>query len=609
MAWKKGTAAFLSAVLIVAGCLLVPNAVDDVFAEQGRHGINIGAAALRGSSGGWSASDGVTVYYGNYGGSPVRYRVLPESPGTQTADEESLLLDADTIIAPISFNSDLSAGGPASGNPNEWSGSEIQAWLAGQYEAGLSGAGGAMFSQMEASAIADTALGSASCDVDEVLYASCMDYASSAHLFALSALEARTLYSGDDARTKAGVNSMWWVRSANTLEPMYAGYVMPTGKISIACVNAIGAGVSPALNVRLSAVLFSSAVDKSAAPEEGAVGPSGSSEWKLTLRDPGKSVSVPDGEAVVLEKDGTVLVPYTYTDGSGQNPVNQISVMITDRGYTEDGARILYYGALQDIKDGSGESVSVSEAHSGTGTFVLPKGLPGGYRVYLLAECVSGGWYTDYAGEPLELHPEPVEEESETELESETGLLTAAEMETEEETEGQSEDQTEGLTENQSEGQTEGLTGETYEGMTEGQTEEVSEGMTEGQTGEMSEGMTEGQTEEMSEGMTEGQTGEMAEGMTEDQTGEAESGTDGADTLTGGQSETMTGETEAGQTELAEGQSEGQAEKTGKAASDEIKNETEQSEVQSVKLTAGETKIEAGQTGAVAAASGSQDDM
>ncbi len=569
MAWKKRAAAFLSALLIVSGFLLIPGVVDDASAEQGRYGINLGAAALRSSSGAWSTSGGMTVYYGTYGGSPVRYRVLPESPGTQTADEASLLLDADSILAPLSFNSDINTGGPASGNPNEWSGSELQAWLEGQYEAGLSGADGAMFSRTEAGAIADTALESASCDVDEVLYAACVDYASSAHLFALSAKEARTLYSDNADRGKAGLNHMWWVRSANTMDPIYAGYVMPNGRISIACANAEGAGVSPALNVRLSAVLFSSAADKTAAPEEGAVGTSGSSEWKLTLRDPGKSVRIPDGETVLLEEDGTVQVPYAYADDSSQNPVNQLSVMITDREYTAEGARILYYGALQDVRNEKGKGAPVQKAHSGSGTFVLPEGLPGGYRVYLLAECVSGGWYTDYAGEPLEIFPEPAEEEAETESESETGALTAAETETEEVTGAPGELQTEALTEDQ--------TGETAEETTEGQTEEASEEMTEGQSGEASEKVTEGQSGEASEEVTEGQTGEASEKMTEDQSGEAsEEMTEGQ---SGEASEEMT-EGQSGETseEMAEGQSGETPEEMTESQTGEAKSGTDEAE-------------------------------
>jgi hypothetical protein len=71
--------------------------------------------------------------------------------------------------------------------------------------------------------------------------------------------------------------------------------------------------------------------------------------------------------------------------------------MITDRPYTESNAAILYYGALQDLAGEDGETNKM------TGIFTLPSGLPEGYHMYLLAECVSGDQFSDYASEPVEI--------------------------------------------------------------------------------------------------------------------------------------------------------------------------------------------------------------
>ena len=121
-------------------------------------------------------------------------------------------------------------------------------------------------------------------------------------------------------------------------------------------------------------------------------------------------MALTEGTSVTKASDGSVTVPYTYTDKAetASEKVNQISVMITDKAYdgTKDAnvqeAQILYYGALANIKDASGVSKTVAESSTGTGTFELPKALEGkaqgtDYHIYLLAEHVSEENNTDYA--------------------------------------------------------------------------------------------------------------------------------------------------------------------------------------------------------------------
>ena len=99
--------------------------------------------------------------------------------------------------------------------------------------------------------------------------------------------------------------------------------------------------------------------------------------------------------------DGTITVPYTYTDTAttAGEKVNQISVMITDKAYTEADAQILYYGALQG---------TTFTAANGKGTFALPNGLNQkvmgtDYHLYILAEHVNTTNVTDYASAPVEI--------------------------------------------------------------------------------------------------------------------------------------------------------------------------------------------------------------
>lgn len=113
-------------------------------------------------------------------------------------------------------------------------------------------------------------------------------------------------------------------------------------------------------------------------------------------------------EVIVLRFDlnwkrTVVTVPYTYTDNNTANAVTQISVMITDKAYTDSSAQVLYYGALQ------GTDITITDGGaSGTGTFILPDDLVvktsgRDYYVYLIAEDVKGSEETDYASMPVQI--------------------------------------------------------------------------------------------------------------------------------------------------------------------------------------------------------------
>lgn len=162
-------------------------------------------------------------------------------------------------------------------------------------------------------------------------------------------------------------------------------------------------GICPAFNLKRSEVLFSSVAEDGDLFDKSLSLNAGSSEVtvstgltrKLTLLDKRKSVALASGRSVTAAEDGTVTVPYTYTDTSGtqREKVNQLSVMITDKPYSAKNtahAQILYYGALKNIKDQDGNGGTVVSTKTGTGEFVLPTALQGkDYHIYLIAEHVS----------------------------------------------------------------------------------------------------------------------------------------------------------------------------------------------------------------------------
>ena len=207
----------------------------------------------------------------------------------------------------------------------------------------------------------------------------------------------------DDTSRNCGAHV--WLRSSVHDNSQKAASMTGVGNIQSWECNNPYIRVNPAFNLDKSAVLFTtiSGMDKTAKITDSAditdTPYTGDKLWKLTLKDAGKTVNVTKNKAVTKSADGVITVPYTYTDTATTDAekVNQISVMITDKAYTESNAQILYYGALQ-----------TDSINSGNGTFQLPKGLDGktfgnDYRVYILAEHVNNTNATDYASEPVEI--------------------------------------------------------------------------------------------------------------------------------------------------------------------------------------------------------------
>ena len=93
------------------------------------------------------------------------------------------------------------------------------------------------------------------------------------------------------------------------------------------------------MNLNLSSVILTSesgaSKSSSLTSESSKIGTTNSTDWKLTLKDSGKNVSLTEERSVTKASDGTITVPYTYTDTSADDAekVNQVSIMITDKAY------------------------------------------------------------------------------------------------------------------------------------------------------------------------------------------------------------------------------------------------------------------------------------
>lgn len=382
----------------------------------GTKGI-VGPAAPNNPRDAWK---GCYVYFGKYNGSPVKYRVLDADTTYYSADKmtQTMLLDCDSVLYVGSFTTPPN---------NTWKGSYTYNSLNGTDFLDKEG----VFTNTEKNAIAASTVGSHKLTTDsetganvtsgiqtsfkkyialtgeKIFLLDAEDVSNGAYGYTMTSHDYR-----NENRMKTGSSvSAWFLRSAYSYSQF--GIVTSDGYINSGLLTNNTIGLSPALNLNLSSVLFSSAsaVSKTSAltSESAKIGTTSKTDWKLTLKDSGKSVALTEGRSVTKSSDGTITVPYTYTDSATTelDRVNQISVMITDKTYGNESAQILYYGALSNIKNAEGKDSTVAKSATGSGTFTLPSSLTGtmgeNYHIYLLAEHVSDGNSTDYAGEPLEI--------------------------------------------------------------------------------------------------------------------------------------------------------------------------------------------------------------
>ena len=429
--------------LLLVACLAVGMTPTMAFAEEteSKPAIMLGTSGIgnptppQNENSPWTGS---YVYFGIYNSSPVKYRVLDNE--TTVFGGKTMLLDCESILwtgdgsngcSDSRFDKDGKANEGAS-KANEWAYSDIKRFLNSEqggsegsaYDYSLTGFLTKSFSKTEQNAIAESTKDNKSDKDGDGADSFDWEPLNGEKIFLLDAKEATNTsygygntYGDSENRKKAG-GSLWWLRSSYS-SSQYVGVVSRYvesqigpdeyaikryGRLIASDANSTNVGVSPALNIDLSSVLFSSKADDASktsvlSNSSSKIAETQVTEWKLTLKDSGKSVSITDGNSVTRKSDGTIMVPYTYSDNStsSNETVNQISIMITDKAYNADGAKILYYGKLDTTLSTSGE-----------GTFTLPEELKNqtlgaSYHLYILAEHVSGESKTDYASAPLEI--------------------------------------------------------------------------------------------------------------------------------------------------------------------------------------------------------------
>lgn len=383
---------------------------------------------------------GSKVYFGKYNNTDLLFRVLDAKTTDYSTSGFTMFLDCDNIVEKMFFD----APATANDNPsNVWSNSYVRTWLNGiesqkyannnfrlSWDDTVYNLDGFLygFSDIEREAIIESkrtepaGLGDG-CIRQNLSWVPL----NGDKVFMLDAKEATNplfgygnmpcmFESSEDAvvysRIKQynGQAASWFLRSGHP-NPWYyqVGLIDGSGAMSHEYnINDLDTqnGVSPAMNLDLSKVLFSTAVNENKVPMDktgalAAVNTAATNTWKLTLLDSTLSVTP---QSALKDAEGNVTVQYACADTSGRKGV-QISVMITDKPYTSTLAEVLYYGKLQDV---------TGSANTGyTGSFQLPASLPEGHQVYLIqeqmnvsdenADGVPDEVTSDYASTPVSL--------------------------------------------------------------------------------------------------------------------------------------------------------------------------------------------------------------
>ena len=349
-----------------------------------------------------SIPKGNFIYYGNYGGENIKWKVLSDEGNGGTYQDSGAamfllseyILDNNNVQFEAVWDSD---DGDGQGTQyNMWQHSDGQVWC--------STFTNSAFDKKEAAAIhktskTDNKTDSATGPYNVSWGASSLN---EEQVFFISADEAAAYIGPNDgaaglaATTSAGGAGAWWLRSPYRYNAYNAGAVIDNGFVRDRSVD-ITYGARPAFNLNLDSVLFASAAaggKSSGAAGAGALqkitGPA-PTEWKLTLRDSSRSGFDVSGETI---SGSTVSFSYS---GAKTGTNEYLSAII------EQGGSITHYGRIK-LLDETTES-------SGTASITLPANvkLGGNVSLYVFNEQYNGDKKTDYASELKSLNPPPAE--------------------------------------------------------------------------------------------------------------------------------------------------------------------------------------------------------
>ena len=393
-----------------------------VNAKEKKEVVGLGSDGIKSPDAGeigevWTGS---FVWFGGYDGNPVKYRVLDPSTTIFTSQSEpTMFLDCDKIL----YDDNNANGGritEKNEHENTWLNNSIRAGLNGDSFYNKTG----VFTNLEKKSIASSKISEHTITIESKYTKLHPTYSAldNDHVFLLDfedvinpaygyntycdpdkdvVLMYRRKYK--DNYTGELYNLSWWLRTPAIMEDHNIKY---TGGCEVSSEDGdIGKtfsgyyeGVSPAFNVKLSSVLYTSLVSGEAGKDN--------AEYKLTLVDDNMKVSIPTDSPVDISGEN-IKVPYAIT-GTDSDMANQMAVLVLDKEYTSgntNSAKVLYYSKTY---------MEGAFSKNGEAGFSLPSELVKmdwgkDYHVYLIAEQGNGAYKSDYASIPVEIKRDMVD--------------------------------------------------------------------------------------------------------------------------------------------------------------------------------------------------------
>ena len=315
------------------------------------------------------------VYFGSQN-DPIKFNVLKVNETHFGGN--TLLLDCEGIIEDRSF-----------GDNNKWADSSLKTWLNGEFL-------NSRFTSSERTAIAKSSkteraegydggelwdgqgqrIPFTSLDGEQVFLLDTVEATNTNYGF-----ESTTDYTNTRVKDDGYYDGApWWLRSPyNDIDKSQDWYIDEIGEFDYIGSGSSMVGVSPALNIDMNSVLFSSKTSDGA--------------YKLTVKDSDMAISPVKG----VREAGSMSFTYSLS-GANEEKINRVSVVIIDsygswdqeKGTWSSGTRLKYYGPV------------VGELGS-YGSASLPANYENTWKVYLVPEQVNEGNATDYAGEPVQV--------------------------------------------------------------------------------------------------------------------------------------------------------------------------------------------------------------
>ncbi len=418
MSGKKVLYRMLSCALIMSlsiAVLITPVKAKADFepSVNGKTVAGLGTSIIRNpdkGAGGWSY-----VYFGKYD-TPMKFRVLANK--TDAYGGNTMYLDCDRCVTQLPFGSENNEVKNMFNYDARWKNGVAWTWLNGDEFLNKR----SVFTEQEFSSIFPSNriegslvrkpsgdyvfnLTETPVENDKIFIIGCRDFFNTTYGYAGSdvvqdrtrvkeganfwAIRSSELINSDpeDAICLIGVFNNYYVNEYQTAHGFfYHNYVNQNGDFAwimwFLSTNPTIAGVSPAMNIDLSKILFSSLVSGTA----GAKG----AEYKLTLLDDDIDLSFDDDDITIERAE--VSISFSVS-GSNADSVNRISVLMTDKKYSDKNAKIMYYAPLQ---------VRANDSTGYTGTFTAPDNYNSNWKTYLIAEDVNGKYETDYSSTPVE---------------------------------------------------------------------------------------------------------------------------------------------------------------------------------------------------------------